>query len=263
MQLRLGIDIACRAPHQASLADEMGAYLWTGRRFRTRAEDLERLWAALPAGIEPTDVLVIMEPTRNAWVALAAWLSSTRSGCCVGPAGAVGGPTHLLQQAHEVRSAGLPLAGPVPLHPEGLHPERSLGPGDPMRRATRMRQTLVKRRTQNLARLDAPPGDPESGLGVRSRFRPRQQDAPGARRRRPSFSTPPKRRSSCGRVSSTSRSWLTTSQWRPGSPWPSPMRSRSSPSASPCSTPRRTQPASSPRLLAWAPCWALRSSAAR
>ena len=67
MQLRLGIDVACRAAHQGSLADE------TGQDFRTRAEDLEQLWAMLPEEAAPADVLVIMEPTRNAWVPLAAW----------------------------------------------------------------------------------------------------------------------------------------------------------------------------------------------
>jgi Transposase IS116/IS110/IS902 family len=46
--------------------------------------------------------------------------------------------------------ARLPL-----LHPEGLHGERGLGPGDPLRRATKMHSTLVKRRTTSLARLDA------------------------------------------------------------------------------------------------------------
>jgi len=46
--------------------------------------------------------------------------------------------------------ARLPL-----LHPEGLHEEQGLGPGDPLRRATRLHQTLTKRRSQSLARLDA------------------------------------------------------------------------------------------------------------
>ncbi len=73
MALRLGIDIACRAAHQASLADESGNFLCTGRRFRTRADELEQLWAALPAPTEPAEVTVVMEPTRNAWVPLAAW----------------------------------------------------------------------------------------------------------------------------------------------------------------------------------------------
>src|SRR5215207_5876203 len=73
MPLRLGIDIACRAAHQVSLADEQGRFVWTGRRFRTTAHDLARLWAMLPEGTDPAEVLVVMEPTRNAWVPLAAW----------------------------------------------------------------------------------------------------------------------------------------------------------------------------------------------
>ena len=73
MTLRLGIDIACRAAHQASLADERGVFVWSGRRFRTTPEDLERLWSMLPSATTAEDVLVIMEPTRNAWVPLAAW----------------------------------------------------------------------------------------------------------------------------------------------------------------------------------------------
>jgi transposase len=73
MLLRLGIDIACRAAHQVSLADEQGRFLWTGHRFRTTPRDLIRLWNMLPEGTDPADVVVVMEPTRNAWVPLAAW----------------------------------------------------------------------------------------------------------------------------------------------------------------------------------------------
>ena len=76
MILRLGIDIAVRAPHQASLADERGEVLWSGHRFRTTAADLERLWRRLPVDHDPGDVTVVMEPTRNAWVPLAAWFRS-------------------------------------------------------------------------------------------------------------------------------------------------------------------------------------------
>lgn len=72
-EMRLGIDVACRADHQASLADERGEFLWSGWRFRTTTVDLERLWAKIPAGAQ---VVVVMEPTRNAWVALAAWLQA-------------------------------------------------------------------------------------------------------------------------------------------------------------------------------------------
>jgi transposase len=156
VQLRLGIDIACRAPHQASLADEVGRLLWIGRRFRTTAAELEALWAMLPEGVEAAEVMVIMEPTRNAWVPLAAWFRRRGATVVLVPP----------EQSSDLRAyyskhtksdrldsrmlARLPL-----LHPEGLHPEHGLGPGDALRRATRLRQTLVKRRTKTLARLDA------------------------------------------------------------------------------------------------------------
>ncbi len=73
MKVRLGIDIACRAHHQASLADEAGEFMWSGWRFHTSSAELEALWAKVPAGSEVT---VVMEPTRNAWVPLAAWLKA-------------------------------------------------------------------------------------------------------------------------------------------------------------------------------------------
>ena len=51
MQVTLGIDVACRAAHQASLADASGKFAWSGRRFRTTTADLEYLWSLLPAGV--------------------------------------------------------------------------------------------------------------------------------------------------------------------------------------------------------------------
>ena len=65
--------MACRADHQASLADAAGEFVWSGWRFRTTPGDLEALWAKLPAGAA---VEVVVEPTRNAWVPLAAWLTA-------------------------------------------------------------------------------------------------------------------------------------------------------------------------------------------
>jgi hypothetical protein len=64
---------ASTAAHQVSLADEQGRFIWTGRRFHTTPQDLARLWNMLPDGTDPAEVLVVMEPTRNAWVPLAAW----------------------------------------------------------------------------------------------------------------------------------------------------------------------------------------------
>ena len=65
MELTLGIDLACRAAHQASLARSDGTFVWTGRKFFTRPADLDALWAAV--GLTEADTLrMVMEPTRNA-----------------------------------------------------------------------------------------------------------------------------------------------------------------------------------------------------
>jgi transposase len=154
--LRMGIDIAVRAPHQASLADEKGELLWSGHRFRTTAADLDQLWQRLPHGYQVADVTVVMEPTRNAWVPLAAWFR--RQGARVVLVSAERSADLRAYYAKHTKSDRLDsvLLARLPLlHPEGLHPERGLGPGDPLRRATKMHSTLVKRRTTSLARLDA------------------------------------------------------------------------------------------------------------
>ena len=155
VRLRLGIDVACKAAHQVSCADETGEFLFTGRKFRTTVDDLEKLWASLPAA---DDVLVVLEPTRNAWVLLAAWLRSRGAKVALVPS----------EQSADLRDyyhkhtkndrldsrilARLPL-----LHPEGLRVlgDGELGPADPLRRATRGRRSLVKRRTATYARIDA------------------------------------------------------------------------------------------------------------
>src|SRR4051794_27718974 len=154
--LRMGIDIAVRAPHQASLADERGELLWSGHRFRTTAADLERLWELLPEAHRAGQLTVIMEPTRNAWVPLAAWLR--RKGAQVVLVSAERSSDLRSYYAKHTKSDRLDsvLLARLPLlHPEGLHPERGIGPGDPLRRATKLHSTLVKRRTTSLARLDA------------------------------------------------------------------------------------------------------------
>lgn len=156
MILRMGIDIAVRAAHQASLADEQGRVLWSGHRFRTRSEDLDRLWARLPDGVTPDAVTIVMEPTRNAWVPLAAWFR--RNGATVVLVSAERSADLRAYYAKHTKSDRLDsiLLARLPLlHPDGLHPECGVGPGDPLRRATKLHSTLVKRRTTSLARLDA------------------------------------------------------------------------------------------------------------
>lgn len=156
MQYWLGIDVASRAAHQASLSDASGRFLWSGRRFRTGAEDLERLWAMLPDEVDAGELVVILEPTRNAWVPLAAWFR--RRGArvvLVPPERAADLRDYYHKHAKTDRLDSRLLARLPLLHPEGLHDEHGLGPGDPLRRATRLRQSLVQRRTKSLARLDA------------------------------------------------------------------------------------------------------------
>jgi transposase len=153
MNVTLGIDVACRADHQASLADSAGEFVWSGHRFRTTPVDLERLWAKVPDGAEVT---VVLEPTRNAWVPLAAWLRAKGATVVMVPP----------EQSADLRNyynkhtktdrldsrvlARLPL-----LHPEGLKAIDSLGPADPLKRAVRHRTSLVKRRAASMLRLDA------------------------------------------------------------------------------------------------------------
>jgi hypothetical protein len=47
--------------------------LWSGHRFRSNKADLDRLCSRLPDGAKATEVTIVMEPTRNAWLPLAAW----------------------------------------------------------------------------------------------------------------------------------------------------------------------------------------------
>lgn len=155
MQLRLGIDIACRAAHQVSLADEQGRFLWSGRRFRTTAQDLARVWSMLPEGADPVDVLVVMEPTRNAWVPLAAWFR--RQGArvvLVPPERSADLRNYYAKHTKSDRLDSQLLARLPMLHPDGLHLEEGLGPGNALKRATKLHSTLVHRRSQSLARLD-------------------------------------------------------------------------------------------------------------
>jgi transposase len=152
----MGIDIACRAPHQVSLADDQGRFLWAGRRFRTTPADLIRLWAMLPEGTDPGDVLVVMEPTRNAWVPLAAWFR--RRGARVAlvpPERSADLRAYYAKHTKSDRLDSQLLARLPMLHPDGLHPEDSLGPGEALKRAAKLHSTLTHRRTQSLARLDA------------------------------------------------------------------------------------------------------------
>jgi transposase len=151
--MTLGIDVACRAAHQASLADERGRFTWSGRRFRTTPADLQQLWDQIPPGAAVT---VVMEPTRNAWVPLAAWFR--RHGATVimvPPEQSADLRDYYSKHVKSDRLDSRILARLPLLHPGGLRPAEGLGPADALRRASRLRASLVKRRTVIIARLDS------------------------------------------------------------------------------------------------------------
>src|SRR6476661_2212132 len=154
LKIRLGVDVACRAAHQASLADEQGRFLFVGHRFPTDPDELDTRWARLPKDAERIEV--VMEPTRNAWVALAAWFR--RHGATVvmvPPEQSADLRDYYNKHTKTVRLDSKVLARLPLLHPEGLQREDSLGPGDELKRAVKIRSGLVHRRTACMARLDA------------------------------------------------------------------------------------------------------------
>jgi transposase len=153
MKIRIGVDIACRSPHHAACADETGAILWSGHRFRTDVAELEALWARLPAGEE---VMVVMEPTRNAWVPLAAWFRRQGAVVVLVPSEQSSDLRDYFSKHTKTDRLDAELLARLPvLHPEGLHLAEALGPGDPLKRAVKIRAGLVHRRSTAMARLDS------------------------------------------------------------------------------------------------------------
>ena len=128
--------------------------LFVGHRFRTDPDELDALWARLPGDLEQVEV--VMEPTRNAWVALAAWFR--RRGAkvvLVPPEQSADLRDYYNKHTKTDRLDSKVLARLPLLHPEGLHREDALGPGDHLKRAVKIRSGLVHRRTAAMARLDA------------------------------------------------------------------------------------------------------------
>ncbi len=151
-EVRLGIDVACSAAHQASLADETGRFLWQGWKFWTTTAELEKLWAKIPDNV----TVVVMEPTRNAWVPLAAWLGA--KGACVSvvpPEQSADLRDYFNKHTKTDRLDSKMLARMPMLHPEGLRVVDNLGPAEPLKRAVRHRSSIQKRRVAAAMRLDA------------------------------------------------------------------------------------------------------------
>lgn len=162
MQLRLGIDVACREFHQAALADETGRILWSGHRLLTTTQHLDALWSKLLrtarriSGNDSVDVLVVMEPTRNAWVPLAAWLRGRGAIVNMVPPEQSSDLRRYYNKHAKTDRLDCELLARLPLlHPGGLKPTPGLGPAESLRRATGHRTSLVQRRTRTLQRVEA------------------------------------------------------------------------------------------------------------
>lgn len=154
MSTTLGIDVACRAAHQAALAVE-GKVVWKGRKFFTRPKDLDRLWADLDLE-DPGELTVVLEPTRNAWIVLAAWFRRRGAKVVMVPTTQSADlRAYYSKHAKTDRLDSALLARLPLLHPEGLRAFTGDGPADPLRRLVKQRSSIVKRRTAVLQRLDA------------------------------------------------------------------------------------------------------------
>jgi transposase len=150
----LGVDVACRAEHQATLAVH-GKPVWKGRKFLTRPRDLERLWADL--GLEdPAELTVVLEPTRNAWIVLAHWFRARGARVVMVPTTQSADLRAYYSKHTKNDRLDSELLARLPLlHPEGLREFTGDGSADPLRRLVKQRSTMVKRRTAVYSRLDA------------------------------------------------------------------------------------------------------------
>lgn len=154
MALTLGIDVAVRAAHQATLARD-GATVWRGRKFWTRPEDLERLWVDLGLA-DPSELTVVVEPTRNAWIVVAEWFRRRGARVVMVPTTQSADLRRYYSKHTKNDRIDSELLARLPLlHPEGLREYSGQGPADALRRLVKQRSTMVKRRVAVYARIDA------------------------------------------------------------------------------------------------------------
>ena len=136
-----GVDIACRAAIRSSSRRRAGpVHLDRTSVPHHAGRILSSCGRCCPPDTDPAEVFVVMEPTRNAWVPLAAWFRAPRrAASCWFPRSARADLRALLRQAHQDRPAGLAAAGPVADAAPGRScmPEKGLGPGGALKRAAR------------------------------------------------------------------------------------------------------------------------------
>ena len=152
-KLMLGIDLACRAEHRASLADEGGKLLWQGRAFHSTRAELD----ALADALGPHDGLtVVLEPTRNAWVPVAAYFMALGAKVVVVPPEQAADLRRYYSKHAKTDKLDSKLLARLPLlHPDGLVALGDLGPARALKRAVRRRAHLVDDRTASHNRIDA------------------------------------------------------------------------------------------------------------
>jgi transposase len=149
----LGIDLAVRAAHVATLTNDRGEVVWTRRRFRNQSADLAALSDA--AGPSP-ELTVVMEPTRNSWVLVAAHFQAKGAKVVlVAPEQSSDLRRYYKKHTKNDRLDSLMLARMPLLHPDGLTELADLGPADALKRAVRRRVKLVEDHRGCLNRLDA------------------------------------------------------------------------------------------------------------
>ena len=150
----LGIDLAvAHASHVATLADEQGHVVWSRHRFRNRREEL----VALVARVGDVDGLtVVMEPTRNAWVPVAAYFRAVGAKVVlIAPEQSADLRRYYKKHTKNDRLDSVLLSRVPLLHPEGLKPLSDLGPADTLKRAVRRRSRFVASRLAAKQRIDA------------------------------------------------------------------------------------------------------------
>ncbi|MFD7157903.1 IS110 family transposase [Kribbella sp. NPDC059898] len=133
----------------------MGRSCGRGGSFFTRPAELEALWAAI--GLTEADTLtVVMEPTRNAWAPVASWFRRRRAKVSMVPTTQSADLRAYYSKHTKNDHLDSKLLARLPLlHPEGLREHTGDGPAEPLRRAVKIRASIVKRRTAIFSRLDA------------------------------------------------------------------------------------------------------------
>ncbi len=120
-----------RATHVATLCNSRSEVVWSKRRFRNRSEEL----VGLVDEIGDCELTVVMEPTRNAWVPVAAHFMAVGARVVlVPPERAADLRRYYAKHTKNDRLDSHVLARVPLLHPEGLNPIESLGPAEPLKR---------------------------------------------------------------------------------------------------------------------------------